>query len=178
MSRFADTLRLINQRLSLPEPAKSRVLLEIAADLEGLFEHYSANGRDDQEAAASEAYANRIPATKIVAVILLLAYVLQHVGGAFRLTWFSLLPFGANAKSMVFEGELFRLVSANFLHGHLLHFGLNVLALLVLGAVVERLIGTRNFLFVFFVSAVCGAAASLTRTGAMWSVGASTAVLS
>jgi hypothetical protein len=52
MSRFADTLRHINQRLSLPEPSRSRVLLEIAADLEGLYEHFSAQGKDDAEAIA------------------------------------------------------------------------------------------------------------------------------
>jgi membrane protein YdbS with pleckstrin-like domain len=52
VNRFSDTLRHIDQRLSLPEPAKSRVLLEIAADLEGLYEHFSGQGQDDEQAAA------------------------------------------------------------------------------------------------------------------------------
>jgi hypothetical protein len=49
--RFIPALRRISGDLSLPEPAKSRVLLEMASDLESLFEHYRGRGLDEEEAA-------------------------------------------------------------------------------------------------------------------------------
>jgi hypothetical protein len=52
VSRFAATLRQTSQRLNLPGPVKSRVLLELAGDLEDLFEHFSGEGRSDDEAVA------------------------------------------------------------------------------------------------------------------------------
>jgi hypothetical protein len=50
MSDFTETLRAINDRLVLPQPAKSRVLLEIAADLRDMYEYYRALGLSQQDA--------------------------------------------------------------------------------------------------------------------------------
>lgn len=51
MSRFRDLLRRTNERLDMPQPEKSRILLEIAADLEDAFELYRSEGLDEEEAA-------------------------------------------------------------------------------------------------------------------------------
>jgi len=48
--RFVPELRRISAELTVPEPARSRILLEMAADLEALYEHYRARGMDDEEA--------------------------------------------------------------------------------------------------------------------------------
>lgn len=50
MRRFGPALRRIASELKLPEPARSRVLLEMASDLEALYDHYRARGLDDDEA--------------------------------------------------------------------------------------------------------------------------------
>lgn len=50
-SRFAPALRRIGLELALPEPARSRVLIEMASDLDSLFEHYLALGLSEEEAA-------------------------------------------------------------------------------------------------------------------------------
>ncbi len=50
MSRFAKTLNTINDRLDLPHPARSRVILEIAADLEDLFRHFRDQGLSEDDA--------------------------------------------------------------------------------------------------------------------------------
>ena len=50
MSRFRDLLRRTNERLDLPQPEKSRILLEIAADLEDAFERYRSEGLGEDEA--------------------------------------------------------------------------------------------------------------------------------
>jgi hypothetical protein len=43
-------MRTIDSRLDLPQPARSRVLLEIAADLRDMYEHYRQQGLSAQEA--------------------------------------------------------------------------------------------------------------------------------
>ena len=50
MKRFAPLLRDINKRLDLPRHVKSRIILEIADDLNELFEHYKSEGLSEKEA--------------------------------------------------------------------------------------------------------------------------------
>jgi hypothetical protein len=57
MSDFAAALRRIDSRLHLPQPARSRVILELAGDLEELYEHYRDKGLAEdaaREAALSD----------------------------------------------------------------------------------------------------------------------------
>jgi hypothetical protein len=51
MNRFAETLGAVAERLDLPQPAKSRILLELAADLEDLYEFHRQQGCSAEEAA-------------------------------------------------------------------------------------------------------------------------------
>ena len=50
MSRFSKFLESINKKLDLPQPDKSRILLEISADLNDLFETYLERGMDEEVA--------------------------------------------------------------------------------------------------------------------------------
>ena len=50
MSRFAATLTGISERLDLPQPARSRILLEIAGDMEDLYAAYRREGLPEEEA--------------------------------------------------------------------------------------------------------------------------------
>lgn len=50
MKRFSETLQEIHRRLDLPQPAKSRVVLEIAADLRDLHSYFRDSGMSDAEA--------------------------------------------------------------------------------------------------------------------------------
>jgi len=50
MSSFGSYLEEVNRRLGLPQPAKSRILLEIAADLRDLYELYRSRGLGEEEA--------------------------------------------------------------------------------------------------------------------------------
>jgi hypothetical protein len=52
MSQFTPLIREISERLCVPQPARSRIILEIAADLEDLYGHYLARGMAPEEAAA------------------------------------------------------------------------------------------------------------------------------
>lgn len=77
----------------------------------------------------------------------------------------------------VAAGEWWRLLTAPFLHAGLWHVGLNMLALWILGGLLEPLLGRWRFVSVYLVSALAGAVASysLTNPGII-SVGASGAV--
>lgn len=50
MSPFSDTLRALSLRLDVPQPAKSRILLEVAGDLHDLYDHYRSQGLDEDAA--------------------------------------------------------------------------------------------------------------------------------
>ena len=87
------------------------------------------------------------------------------------------LYFGANSQFMVFEeGQWWRVVTANLLHGNLVHFGVNAFALYFLGTYCERLYGEGRTIVLTLVTALAGASASLIGTEAMFSVGISTAL--
>lgn len=50
MKRFAAALRNIDKVLDIPQPSRSRVILEIAADMENSYEHYIGQGLSEEEA--------------------------------------------------------------------------------------------------------------------------------
>lgn len=50
MKQFKSLLQKINQELRLPQPEKSRILLEIAMDLEDTYAYYRERGHSEEEA--------------------------------------------------------------------------------------------------------------------------------
>lgn len=50
MSRFTSILREANERLDLPQPEKSRIILEISSDLEDTYRLFLEGGMDEEEA--------------------------------------------------------------------------------------------------------------------------------
>jgi len=51
MKQFTPLLKNINEQLDLPQPTKSRIILEIAADLDDLYQLYLSRGLEESEAA-------------------------------------------------------------------------------------------------------------------------------
>jgi hypothetical protein len=52
--------------------------------------------------------------------------------------------------------QVWRFLTAIFLHGGVVHLIYNLFALLFFGFILERKIGSRNFLIVFFISGIIG----------------------
>lgn len=52
MSRFNLFLHRTDERLALPKATRSQILVEVASDLEDLFQHYLKQGLSEEEAAA------------------------------------------------------------------------------------------------------------------------------
>jgi rhomboid protease GluP len=68
---------------------------------------------------------------------------------------------GTFRQSIIGDGEWWRLFTAPFLHGNILHLVFNCIALWFAGRLFERLIGWRWFAAIFFVSALGGSVASV-----------------
>jgi membrane associated rhomboid family serine protease len=74
-------------------------------------------------------------------------------------------------------GEWWRLASAAFLHGSLLHIGFNMYVLYVLGPTLERILGHARFIILYALAAFGGAVASYVLSDVRTvSVGASGAI--
>jgi len=71
----------------------------------------------------------------------------------------ALYLFGEKWSYAIFHGEAWRLVTANYLHGGLLHLLMNCYALATLGTLIEESFGARKL---FLVYTVCGVCAFLT----------------
>jgi membrane associated rhomboid family serine protease len=85
------------------------------------------------------------------------------------------LLLGAKLNARVIGGEWWRLYSAIFLHGGVLHLGLNLLALNFLGRVFETIYGGPRFLFIYLLAGLGASIASLMLSADL-SVGASGAI--
>ena len=86
----------------------------------------------------------------------------------------TLFDFGARNREAILLGkQWWRLVTAGFLHGGLMHILMNSWVLFDLGAEVEAAYGTSRMLVFYFISTVCGFLASTFFSSAVISVGAS-----
>ncbi len=110
-----------------------------------------------------------------VSILLGLVFLAELVTGALN-DPFRLLAFGAGSFPLVKDGELFRLATANLLHGSVIHIFFNVMTLFSLGVLLEPLLGASRFLTVFLVSALAGAAASSFLGHHVLALGASTGI--
>ena len=64
----------------------------------------------------------------------------------------------------VAEGEWYRMITAMFLHGSIVHLGFNMFMLYWIGTPMERAVGHLRFLLIYFVSGLCGSAGALALT--------------
>jgi membrane associated rhomboid family serine protease len=74
------------------------------------------------------------------------------------------------------QGDWWRLITAAFLHASILHIGLNMYVLWIIGAPVEQYLGRARFLGLYFVSGLAGSAGALVLTPTALTVGASGAI--
>jgi rhomboid protease GluP len=98
-------------------------------------------------------------------------------GGFMGVDGQTLLAFGAKYRlAIVNFGQWWRLVTAGFLHGGLLHIGMNSWVLFDLGAQVEDVYGASRLIVVYFLATVFGFLLSTFWTAAL-SVGASAGIM-
>lgn len=87
-----------------------------------------------------------------------------------------LVRFGALFGPLVYQGEVWRLLSCQFVHIGLMHIGFNMYVLYAIGRDLEIILGHIPFLLVYLFAGTCGALASLWAHPVSLSAGASGAI--
>lgn len=117
----------------------------------------------------------KTPATYLMLGLLALIFVTaEALGGSTDNK--VLLRLGANYRPLVEQGEVWRLVTANFLHIGSIHLAVNALSLFAVGPTLEKLFGTWKFLAIYVVAGIAGAGASFLFNPDVPSAGASGAI--
>lgn len=115
----------------------------------------------------------KTPITYILMVINILVFALAYIGTYTKS--FDLYTSIALHRTYVQSGEIWRLITCAFAHDGLIHLGLNMYALYVIGTEAENYIGRWKYLTIYLFSALIGSLLScLVNTG--WSLGASGAI--
>ncbi len=93
-------------------------------------------------------------------------FILQFGGGLFSTAWGTAVLFEAGLIPRLFlSGEQWwAIVTSMFVHGGLLHFGMNMLVLWFIGSLLERRIGRRRFVLLYLSAGL--AAGVITLMGA------------
>ncbi|MCB1057210.1 MAG: rhomboid family intramembrane serine protease, partial [Acidobacteria bacterium] len=130
---------------------------------------------DRRAEVAERVQTGKLPATWGVAAVLVLMYGLQVATGSL-FDPLNDLALGANSSRLVLDGQWHRLFTANLLHAHPLHLGLNLWGLVLLGRLLEPLLGSWRWLTYFLLTCLAGATASALITRPWASLGASTGI--
>lgn len=153
-----------------------RLIAEVRRRLACLSDGAERLAELDRRAASARAMAERVPALTIALALAVCAVFLLELRLGALESGTRLIEFGANAPALVAQGEVFRLVTANFLHHNGFHFGVNLVTLLVFGTVVESMAGPSRLAVTAASGALGGSAASAWLGLADASVGASAAI--
>jgi rhomboid protease GluP len=136
-------------------------------------------------------FGGRAPVTTALLIVNILMFGVSLVatlqagkGAGLSILWNldgeALRRFGALWTPAVREGQLYRLVTAMFLHGGLIHIGFNMMILMDIGPVVEEVYGSARYLFLYTATGIVGylfTTFSPFRSYPVQSVGASGAIL-
>jgi membrane associated rhomboid family serine protease len=115
------------------------------------------------------------PATYAIIALCVLAYVAELAGGGGfgTLGQAKVIREGGLFGPAVNDGEVYRIVTSAFLHAGILHLGLNMFALYILGTLLEPAIGTPRFVGIYAVSILAGSFGALLLDPLELTVGAS-----
>ena len=109
--------------------------------------------------------------TKFLSISLIVIFLFQELTGTLLVKSFALFA------PLVTSGEWWRLITAGFLHGSIIHLLFNVYILWVLGSQLENIVGKAKFILIYFGSLLGGSLASyLFSPSGSYSIGASGAI--
>lgn len=107
----------------------------------------------------------------IIAICVMVAAILEFSGDE------PFAEFAMNPIAIGVFGEYYRLVTSMFMHLGLLHIGLNMLVLFLVGPALERVLGAGRFIVLYFLSGLGGEVATyMFSSPTTFSVGASGAI--
>jgi len=163
-----ETFPDINQKLLLDEKGID-LMIDVTNDI---------NEKTEKENKIYESIfkPKKIVVTNILIMInVILFFVMYAVSGA-NLTNGIVLQFGGLFAPYVKSGEVWRLITAGFLHGGIFHLLFNMYALYLIGTQIENFVGKGKFLIIYFYSMICASLMSCIMNPYSISVGASGAI--
>ncbi|MEO8099066.1 MAG: rhomboid family intramembrane serine protease [Acidobacteriota bacterium] len=136
---------------------------------------------------AADAMAGLIQGDRFITTLILLINVGFYVATLLMFTdgrkismdpsFDALLAFGGKrADAIIGAGQWWRLITAGFLHGGILHIGMNMWVLYDLGPQIDEVFGAFRYLTIYFVATVAGFGASLYWAPFVLSIGASAGI--
>lgn len=97
------------------------------------------------------------PVTKWLLILNIAAFLIDFVNVGYHVDG-RLFPYGAYMTELVFQsGQVWRLISFQFLHANELHIAFNMFAVFMFGGMVERALGLKRFLAYYLLCGVAGA---------------------
>jgi rhomboid protease GluP len=109
--------------------------------------------------------------TKILLIINFIVFLLSILLGQDFI-----ISMGSNHRDSVLSGQIYRLISAGFIHVDVIHFLCNMYALYVLGPQIENFYGKIKYLIIYFGSIIIASLLSLVFLKDYVSFGASGAI--
>jgi len=85
-----------------------------------------------------------------LSAIIFIVFIISLAFHDFMFSNFAMISSDAFLKPWMFVTHI-------FLHGGLLHLGYNLFALLLFGSILEKLIGSKKFLLIFFIAGIASA---------------------
>ena len=109
----------------------------------------------------------------IMAINIIVFILMTMSGGTENLD--VLTKFGAKVNSKIIQGEYWRLLTCAFIHIGIPHIVFNMYGLFNLGTIVEKIFGSKKYIFIYLCSALLGSIGSFIFSPAI-SAGASGAI--
>lgn len=122
----------------------------------------------------------RIILTNLIIIACIIMFIIECImdgaGAIFGgVTTLTAVKLGATARVLLQGGEIWRAITAAFLHADIMHLALNMYSLFIIGRQIETFLGKGKFLIVYLISAITGSLLSAVASGNP-SVGASGAI--
>lgn len=86
-----------------------------------------------------------------------------------------LILLGAKVNDLIADGQYFRLITCMFLHGGIVHLGVNMYSLYAIGPMIEKVYGKAKYIIIYFFAGICASIFSYTFSTNV-SIGASGAI--
>ena len=112
----------------------------------------------------------------IITYILIALCIIMFIVSGFGYKTDTLVLFGANYGPLVKHGEIYRLITCMFLHAGIVHLGLNMYSLFIVGPRLEDFFGKWKYLLIYLISGISASLLSIGLNGDVVSVGASGAI--
>jgi rhomboid protease GluP len=179
--KFKNPFRLFNDNSSLNKSEKNKTpkyeVYEEKEDIFGRKVRVLKNQTFDEQTSVAKQNPPS-PASLLISINLFLYILPSLVGYPFNLLISNqeFLALGWKDTSLIFSGQVWRLLTSTFLHADIFHILLNMFALWQIAPIVLHFLSQKQFWLVYFGSGVGGSLASVFFSPSTNSVGASGAI--